>query len=121
MESENTTPITLPTMETILGRTPEKYKSFVQTLAPSVLSLAALGLIDVRQWLERVIAGDHVGAFRQLLGVLEEADFRAQWDATDDKIDAANAANATRIQAYRQAGIQTLRALAVAASIMVAL
>jgi hypothetical protein len=121
MSNGNTTPIPLPTMEAILARTPEKYTPFVRSLAPSVLALAALGLLDAWTWLERVIAGDQVGAFGQLLEVLEEAAFRAQWDASDDKLDAANAANNARIQAYRQAGIQTLRALAVAASIMVAL
>lgn len=110
----------LPTAEQLVSRTPEKYQPFVSAMAPGVLALARLGMIDAWAWLDRVIKGDGLGAYVQIVKTLDEAAFRAQWDADDASLDAHNAANADRIAAGRQALSAALRGLAVAGSLLIA-
>jgi hypothetical protein len=113
--------IPLPTADELVARAPEKYQPFIRTLAPGVLDLARLGLLDIAAWIERVIGGDQVGAYAQLITTLEESAFQAQWDADDATLDNHNAANAARIAAWRNATITVLKGLAAAASLLVAL
>ena len=121
MTQTPTSPIQLPTVSDILAKTPAKYQPFVQALAPSVLNLASLGLVDVWAWLGRVVGGDQVGAYAQLITTVSDSAFKAQWDADDGLLDSHNADNNQRIQAFRTAAVQVLEAVAGAASLLVAI
>jgi hypothetical protein len=113
--------IKLPTLAELIARTPAKYQPLVTQLGPGALAVAALGLLNIEDWIQQAIRGDTVGACKATISSLLKAEFIAQWDADDAALDQHNATNAANKAAWQKAAVAVLTGVLGVAGMLVGL
>jgi hypothetical protein len=93
----------LPTVDQLLAKIPTQFQQIAAPLAPGVLALANLGLIDIETWVQTFLDGNVSGAVSAAVAAMNVTQLESQMDSTNAAFDTANAANAARIAGYHQA------------------
>ncbi len=99
------------TLEELLAKLPPSMQDIGRQYGAQVL---AMGVDGARQWLNYVLLGDYLPAYKMLLKADTDAAFLAEWDAKLAVMQAQNAANADQMALSKEiaykvcAGVLTL-------------
>lgn len=96
------------TLDELLGKVPEHLRPVVRKYGPA---LAAMTAEEFCQWLELLIHGRDDEAWMTLLEKADNPGLLEMWNTTADNWDAANAANASRMELQKEAVLAVLKVL----------
>jgi hypothetical protein len=96
------------TLDELLEKTPEPFRPIVQKYGPALVVMTAE---EFRDWLELLIHGRDNEAWRALLAKADNPGLLEAWNTTAANWDAADAANASRVELQKEAILAVLRVL----------
>jgi len=96
------------TLDELLDKTPQELRPIVQKYGPALAAMTAEEFCD---WLEMLILGRDDEAWRALLEKADNPGLLEAWNATAANWDAANAANASRLELQKEAVLAVLKVL----------
>jgi len=102
------------TYEELVAKTPEFLQPVVKRYGRTLVAWTAE---EVWAWIERMISGDTAGAWQQLVDGLDDTE--EAWKNVLLKVQAANVANAARMDMQKEAILMTLKALLMVISVMI--
>ena len=101
------------TYEELMAKVPEFLRPVVKRYGKTLVAWTAE---EVWAWIERMISGDTAGAWQQLVDGLDDTE--AAWKNVLLKVQAANEANAARMDTQKEAILMTLKGLLMVVSVM---
>ena len=96
------------TLNELLDKTPDQFKPVVQRYGPALVVMTAEQFCE---WLELLLLGKTYDAMAAIYERLPNADLFAAWQANAADWDAANLAQAARLQLQRDAAMAVLKVL----------
>ncbi len=104
------------TLDNVLARVPVQFRPWAASYAPIFMAMTGS---EIMAWLDRIIKGDVVGAYRDMLSRMNAAQALSEWDALNAEWQQANTDNAASIALQKTALtaiMKVLLAIALAAA-----
>ncbi len=95
-------------LEELKAKLPPAFQPWVAQYGPAFL---AMGAEELKAWIERLIAGDTLEAYRQVLAKLPNEDLLTEWTNITADWQVANERNASKIDVQKAAASAVLKIL----------
>lgn len=99
------------TLEGLLAKTPALLRPVVTKYGPALVAMTAG---EFSEWLDLIICGDDLAAWRAIVAKAPGPGLLEMWDELDDDWNTANKRNAARVALQRKAVLAVLKVLLVA-------
>lgn len=99
-------------IEDLIDKTPAEFRPIVAQYGPALVAMTA---VEFAAWLDLLLRGNQFAAWEAVCAKLDAPGLIAGWQGLGEKWDAANAANADRIDLQRSAALAVLKILLAAA------
>jgi len=96
------------TVEELQQRMPEKFQPWVATYGPAFLAMTAE---ELKAWIDRLLKGDGLGAYQEVLAKLPNAGLLDEWNTINAQWQAANEANVERMALQKAAAMAVAKIL----------
>ncbi len=102
----------------LTAKLPDALKPWAATYGPAFIAMTGE---EVKAWIEMLIRGDVMPAYKAVLAKLPNADALAGLDTLNAEWDAANSKNADRMELQRSAAVAALKVMLTIALALVGL
>jgi len=96
------------TLDELKTKVPASYQPWVESYGPAFLAMTAT---EIKAWIELLIRGDALEAYKQVLSKMTNTDLLAEWDKRNAAWQTANDANAARLEMQRAAAVAACKIL----------
>ena len=96
------------TLDELKLKLPETYAPWIATYAPAFINMSAA---EIQAWIEMLILGDILPAYKAVIVKLPNTDLLGQWDTINTEWETANVKNADRIALQKAAAVAVLKIL----------
>jgi len=95
-------------IDELQAKLPEQFRPWAATYGPAFLAMTA---DEVKQWIEMLISGDVLPAYKAVLAKLPNGDLLIAWDKHNAQRQAANERNAQRVDLQQAAAVAALKVM----------
>ena len=96
------------TLDELKSKLPLPLQGWATTYGPAFIAMTAA---EIQAWIEMLIRGDVLPAYKAVLEKLPNADLLGEWDTINADWQAANEANAARMELQKTAAMAVLKIL----------
>ncbi len=96
------------TLDELIAKLPDAYKPWATQFGPAFLAMTS---DEVMAWLNKVVRGDVLTAYKDVLAKLPNADLLNEWDTINAGWQAANDKYADRIALQKSAAVAIVKIL----------